>query len=96
MNDLDQTREQRCILQQNYEKIKEVLQETQAISSQERDDFLAAAEERIKDLENKRFIVLIAGKNLSRAGKTLYTDYQPFNLSQGKRIHKIYLLSAVC
>lgn len=89
LRDLDQTREQRCILQQNYEKIKDVLQETQAISSQEKDYFLAAAEERTKDIENKRFIVLIAGKNLSRAEQTLYTEYQPLNLSKCTRIHKI-------
>ena len=63
VNDLEQTRERRHVLKKYYSKIKKVLSDTQGISLQEEaGDFLNRAEKYNKDLKNKKFIVLVAGK----------------------------------
>ena len=54
LKDLRQTQDRRHVLNQYYVKIKEVLQETQAIRPEEKADFLAGAEERNKDLAGKQ------------------------------------------
>jgi len=54
LEDLKQTQDRRHVLNQYYVKIKEVLQETQAIRPEEKADFLAGAEERNKDLAGKQ------------------------------------------
>ena len=50
-------------MKEYYLKVKDILQETRAIS-EEKDDFLTGAEEYIADLKNKRYTVLIAGKTI--------------------------------
>ncbi|KAJ7392760.1 hypothetical protein OS493_010415 [Desmophyllum pertusum] len=60
LKDVEQTRDRRHILKEYYSKVKEILQETRAISREEKDDFLTGAEECIEDLKNKRYTVLIA------------------------------------
>ena len=62
MKDLKQTRKRRHVLKDDYSKIKEVLSDTQGISLQEEADFLNRAEKCNKDLKNKKFTVLVAGK----------------------------------
>ena len=62
MKDLKQTRKRRHVLKDYYSKIKEVLSHTQVISLQEEADFVNRAEKCSKDLENKKFTVLVAGK----------------------------------
>ena len=62
MKDLKQTRKRRHVLKDYYSKIKEVLSDTQVISLQEEADFVNRAEKCNKDLENKKFTVLVAGK----------------------------------
>ena len=42
--------------------MKDILQETTAISQEEQRDSLSGAEECIADLKNKRYTLLIAGK----------------------------------
>ncbi|KAJ7392765.1 hypothetical protein OS493_010420 [Desmophyllum pertusum] len=68
LEDLKQTRDRRHILKEYYLKVKDILQETRAISRQEKDDFLTGAKECIEDLKNKRYTVLIAGE--TSAGKS--------------------------
>ena len=63
MKDLKQTHKQRHALKDCYSKIKKVLSNTQGISLQEEADFLNRAENFNKDLENKNFTVLVAGKH---------------------------------
>ena len=65
LQDLKQTQDRRHVLNQYYLKIKEVLQETQAIRLEEKADFLAGAKECNEDLENNKYTVLIAGKTLN-------------------------------
>ena len=62
MKDLNETRERRHVLKDYCSKIKEVLSDTQVISLLEDADFLNRAEKCNKDLENKKFTVLVAGK----------------------------------
>ena len=62
MKDLNETRERRHVLKNYYSKINEVLSDTQVISLQEEADFVNRAEKCNKDLENKKFTVLVAGK----------------------------------
>ena len=62
MKDLKKTRKRRHVLKDYYSKIKEVLSDTQGISLQEEADFVNRAEKCNKDLENKKFTVLVAGK----------------------------------
>ena len=62
MKGLKQTRKRRHVLKDYYSKIKEVLSDTQGISLQEEADFVNRAEKCNKDLENKKFTVLVAGK----------------------------------
>ena len=57
-----QTRERRHVLKDYYSKIKKVLSDTQGISLQEEADFVNRAKKCNKDLKNKKFTVLIAGK----------------------------------
>ena len=64
MKDLKQTHKQQHALKDCYSKIKEVLSDTQGISLQEEADFLNRAENFNKDLENKKFTVLVAGKQI--------------------------------
>ena len=64
MKDLEQTHKQQHALKDCYSKIKEVLSNTQGISLQEEADFLNRAEKCNKDLENKKFTVLVAGKQI--------------------------------
>ena len=65
LKDLKQTQDRRHVLNQYHLKIKEVLQETQAICPEEKADFLDGAKECIEDLENNKYTVLIAGKTLN-------------------------------
>ena len=62
VKDLKQTRERRHVLKDHYSKIKEVLSDTQGISLEEKADFLNRTEKCNKDLKNKKFTVLVAGK----------------------------------
>ena len=62
MKGLKQTRKRRHVLKDYYSKIKEILSDTQGISLQEEADFLNRAEKCNKDLKNKKFTVLVAGK----------------------------------
>ena len=64
MKDLKQTRKRRRVLKHSYSKIKKVLSDTQGISLQEEADFLNRAEKCNKDLKNKKFTVLVAGKQI--------------------------------
>ena len=64
MKDLEQTHKQQHALKDCYSKIKEVLSNTKGISLQEEADFLNRAEKCNKDLENKKFTVLVAGKQI--------------------------------
>ena len=57
-----QTRERRHVLKEYYSKIKKVLSDAQGISLQEEADFVNRAKKCNKDLKNKKFTVLIAGK----------------------------------
>ena len=63
MKDLKQTHKQRHALKDCYSKIKEVLSDTQGISLQEEADFRNRAGKCNKDLKNKKFTVLVAGKH---------------------------------
>jgi len=65
LKDLKQTQDRRHVLNQWYLKIKEVLQETQAICPEEKANYLDGAKECIEDLENNKYTVLIAGKSLN-------------------------------
>ena len=65
LKDLKQTQDRRHVLNQYYVKIKEVLQETQAVRPEEKADFLAGAKECNEDLENNKYTVLVAGKTLN-------------------------------
>ena len=62
MKDLKQTHKQRHALKDCYSEIKKVLSNTQGISLQEEADFRNRAEKCNKDLKNKKFTVLVAGK----------------------------------
>ena len=63
MNDLKETRKRRHFLKKYYSKIKKVLSDTKGIPLQEEaGDFLKRAKEFNKDLKNKKFTVLVAGK----------------------------------
>ena len=62
MKDLEQTRERRHVLKKYYSKIKKVLSDTQEISLQEEADFVKRAKKCNKDLNTKKFTVLVAGK----------------------------------
>ena len=64
MKDLEQTHKQQHALKDCYSKIKEVLSNTKGISLQEEADFLNRAEKCNKDLENKKFTVLVADKQI--------------------------------
>ncbi|KAJ7392751.1 hypothetical protein OS493_010406 [Desmophyllum pertusum] len=68
LKDVEQTRDRQHILEEYYLKVKDILQETRAISRQEKDDFLTGAVECIEDLKNQRYTVLIAGE--TSAGKS--------------------------
>ena len=50
------------MLRDYYDKVKHIFQETIAISRREQKEFLDEAEKYIKDLRNKRYTILIAGK----------------------------------
>ena len=60
----ERTRGQRHVLNHYCVKIKKVLQATQAICPQKKADFLAGAETFNEDLENRKYTILIAGKDL--------------------------------
>ena len=62
MKDLEQTRDRRHMLNEYYKEVKNILQETTAISQAEQEEFVGGAEQYIADLENKRYSILIAGK----------------------------------
>ena len=62
LNNLEQTRDRRHVLKEYYEKVKDILQGTTAISREEKRDFLSGAEKCIADLKSKRYTLLIAGK----------------------------------
>ncbi|KAL9963715.1 hypothetical protein ACROYT_G027249 [Oculina patagonica] len=68
LKDLEQTRDRRHILKEYYERVKDILQETAAITREEKKEFLSGAKECIADLKNKRYTVLIAGE--TSAGKS--------------------------
>ena len=63
------------MLREYYGKVKDILQETTAISRREQKEFLSGAENYIADLRKKRYTILIAGKTndywLSRTRTTL-------------------------
>ena len=65
MSDLEQNRNRRHILRLYCEKIKTVLQKADAMCPQEEANFLQRAEECIKDLENRKYSALIAGKTIN-------------------------------
>ena len=62
MKDLKQTHKRRHILEDYCSKIKKILSGAPGISLQEEADFVNRAEKCNKDLENKKFTVLVAGK----------------------------------
>ena len=74
LQDLKQTQDRRHVLNKYYLKIKEVLQETQAIRLEEKADFLAGAKECNEDLENNKYTVLIAGRTLNYRYSVLSTS----------------------
>ena len=73
LKDVEQTRDRQHILEEYYLKVKDILQETRAISRQEKDDFLTGAKECIEDLKNQRYTVLIAGKTIIKIILSLHT-----------------------
>ena len=62
MKDLKQTRKRRRVLKDYCSKIEEVLSDKREISLEEEADFLNRAKNCNKDLKEKKFIVLVAGK----------------------------------
>ena len=80
MKDLKQTRKRRHVLKDYYSKIKEVLSDTQGISLQEEADFVNRAEKCNKDLENKKFTVLVAGK-LSQIFSMFTRGFEDYHLN---------------
>lgn len=50
------------MLKEYYKEVKNIVEETTAISQTEKEEFLVGAEQYIADLENKRCTILIAGK----------------------------------
>ena len=81
---MKETRERRHILKYYYQKIKETLRETQAMSPP--DGFLEGAEECNEDLKNKRYPVLIAGKALHRGN--MYVDLFGLWIGPFKQDHR--------
>ena len=61
---LEQTLIRRHILKRYCKRIKTVLREADAMCPQEKDNFLQRAKECIKDLENRKYYVLLAGKTI--------------------------------
>ena len=59
---MEQTRDRRHMLKEYYQEVKDILQQTSAITQTEQEEFLDRAEQYIADLENKRYTILIAGK----------------------------------
>ncbi|XP_022802296.1 uncharacterized protein LOC111339834 [Stylophora pistillata] len=68
LGDIEQTLDRRQVLEKYYLKVKENLQETQAVSETEINDFRREAEVRLEDLGTKRYPVLILGE--TSAGKS--------------------------
>lgn len=50
------------MLKEYYKEVKNIVEETTAISQTEQEEFLVGAEQYIADLEDRRYTILIAGK----------------------------------
>ncbi|RMX41276.1 hypothetical protein pdam_00023433, partial [Pocillopora damicornis] len=93
---IEQTLGRREVLKEHYEKVKDNLQTTEAVSETEVNDFRKVAEAYLKDLRTKRYTVLILGveymftvSNLSHfttSGETSAGKSSLINLLLGKNI----------
>ena len=57
-------------MKEHYEKVKDNLQTTEAVSETEVNDFRKVAEAYLKDLRTKRYTVLILGKSYNNKVET--------------------------
>ena len=67
---IEQTLGRREVLKEHYEKVKDNLQTTEAVSETEVNDFRKVAEAYLKDLRTKRYTVLILGKSYNNKVET--------------------------